>query len=76
MVTVTCAGRAVATHDRCWAAHQTITDPDHATSAETLRRAHEDSDQRSSSLVEATDVQVRALADYDTAFGLDDGQVA
>jgi hypothetical protein len=37
-----------------------------------LRRAHEDSDHRRSSLVEATDVQVRALADYDTAFGLDD----
>jgi transposase len=74
-VQVTHHGQLVADHARCWAAHQTITDPDHARSAETLRRAHEDSDRRSS-LVEATDVQVRALADYDTAFGLDDGQVA
>ena len=71
-VQVTHHGQLVADHPRCWAAHQTITDPDHATSAETLRRAHEDSDHRRSSLVEATDVRVRALADYDTAFGLDD----
>jgi hypothetical protein len=28
-VTVTCAGRVVASHPRCWAAHQTITDPEH-----------------------------------------------
>jgi hypothetical protein len=29
-VTVTCAGKVVARHLRCWAAHQSLTDPDHA----------------------------------------------
>ena len=28
-VTVTCAGKVVASHQRCWAKHQTVTDPAH-----------------------------------------------
>jgi hypothetical protein len=70
-VTVTCAGRVVATHDRCWAAHQTITDPEHAAAAEVLRRAHADTRARSAT-TDPVQVQVRRLEDYDAAFGLDD----
>jgi hypothetical protein len=38
-VTVTCGGRRVAGHPRCWAAHQSITDPGHAAAAAQLRQA-------------------------------------
>lgn len=38
---VTCEGRPVAEHARCWAARQTITDPAHRAAAELLRRDHQ-----------------------------------
>ena len=67
-VSVTCGGRLVARHQRSWAPHQTITDPDHATEAARLRRAH-------LSIVGArpTDpaVEQRELASYDEIFGVD-----
>jgi transposase len=66
-VSVTCDGRPVAVHQRCWAAHQTITDPAHRQAADDLRAARR--------LVAvpavATDVEHRALSDYDRMFGLD-----
>lgn len=37
-VTITCAGTVVGRHDRCWARHQTITDPTHR--AKALELAH------------------------------------
>ena len=67
-VLVTCAGRLVAAHQRCWARHQTISDPDHVEAAAVLRAAAR---QRPPKPVD-TDVQHRALTDYDRAFGLDD----
>ncbi len=76
-VTVTCDGRAVATHQRCWATAQTITDPDHVATARRLRQAI------LAPPIVASDGLLRDLADYDTAFGVDldtrveaDGQVA
>ena len=39
-VVVTCDGKVVADHPRSWAKHQSFTDPDHATAAAALRRAH------------------------------------
>ncbi len=76
-VTVTCDGRIVATHRRCWATAQTITDPDHVATARRLRQAIQ------APPVVAPDELLRDLADYDTAFGVDldtrvetDGQVA
>jgi hypothetical protein len=55
----------VARHARCWAAHQTITDPAHAAAAAQLRRA------RRLAAVPAlqTMVEQRSLADYDRVFG-------
>jgi transposase len=38
-VTVACDGRVVASHERCWARHQTITDPVHLAAAKALRTA-------------------------------------
>ena len=71
-VRVFAAGQLVADHDRCWAAHQTITDPAHAQAAVALRQ-QATSPQPS---VDPLAVEVRDLSAYDRAFGLDDGQVA
>jgi transposase len=38
-VRVTCDGRVVADHERCWAKHQTLTDPAHLETAQALRSA-------------------------------------
>jgi transposase len=64
-----CDGRLVADLQRCWARHQTISDPDHVTAARALRAEH-----RNAGHDEPTEVELRCLADYDTAFGLDQGE--
>jgi transposase len=65
-VTVACDGRLVADHDRVWARHQTITDPAHAAAARLLQR------DRITVMrpPREAEVQIRCLADYDTALGL------
>ena len=70
-VRVLCDGRVVADHERVWAKHQTISDPEHVAAAKLLRRER-------FSVVRPpvdTEVQIRSLADYDTALGID-GTVA
>jgi transposase len=64
-----CDGRVVADHERVWARHQTLTDPAHWAAAQALRR------QRLTIVRPPAepDVQIRCLADYDTALGLDGG---
>jgi transposase len=76
-VSVLLAGRSVAEHERCWARHQSITDPDHRAAADLLRTAHRAGHRPDRS----EPVEQRSLADYDTVFGLDqpdrvDGAVA
>jgi transposase len=66
-VEVTCDGRSVATHIRCWAAHQSITDPLHRDAATLLRAAH----RLAKTTPIRTEVEHRDLADYDRMFGLD-----
>jgi transposase len=68
-VRVFCDGRLAAGHQRAWAKHQTITDPEHLAAARTLRR------QRLGVVRPAADpeVEVRALADYDAALGTGGG---
>lgn len=66
-VRITAVGGAeVGHHQRCWAAHQTITDPDHAAAGAELRRSRR--------LVPVppadTEVAQRALSDYDRLLGL------
>jgi transposase len=71
-VRVWCEGQLVADHARCWARHQTISDPAHLQAAARLRQ------QRAalgaaSPRHDAEEVQLRLLTDYDAAFGLTDG---
>jgi transposase len=63
-----CDGRLVADHPRVWARHQSLTLPEHAAAAKSLR-------QDRIGLVRpvaAVEVETRRLNDYDTALGLDD----
>lgn len=75
-VRATCEGRLVAEHTRSWGRHLVVTDPEHQSKARALRasyqqiarqtgqratRAHRDGHQ----------VAIRALSDYDQAFGVD-----
>ena len=64
-------GRLVADHPRCWARHQTLNDPVHLRAAAQLRHQRAVLARHPS---DAEEVQLRCLADYDAAFGLDDGQ--
>lgn len=67
-VRVLCQGQQVADHERIWAWHQTVTDPEHLAAAKALRR-----DRITVIRPPAeTDVQIRSLADYDTALGTGD----
>jgi transposase len=71
-VRVMCDGKVVADHDRVWAWHQTISDPDHVAAAKSLRR------NRISVVRPAPEPEVeqRRLTDYDTALGLDSDSAA
>lgn len=68
-VRVTLDGRVVADHARVWARHMTVTDPAHAAIAGCLR------EQFGRPRTLDDQALTRDLADYDRAFGLDDGQV-
>ncbi|MBW0274422.1 transposase [Nocardia sp. MH4] len=67
-VRVFCEGRVVADHERIWAWHQTLSDPDHVEAAKMLRRS------RIGVLRPGVEPQVeqRCLTDYDTALGIID----
>jgi transposase len=73
-VQVFCDGKSVAEHERVWAWHQTITDPEHREAANMLRH------NRISALrpvIEPNDqvlVEQRCLSDYDAALGIDLGE--
>ena len=72
-ISVSLAGKVVARHERCWARHQTITDPAHRQAALAMAAAHRHvlaAGRRRQSSHE--DVQQRDLTAYDTAFGLTD----
>jgi len=68
-VTVTLGGRPVAAHERCWADHQTITDPQHQHAAAELRAQL--SARHRQPQPTGAQVEQRPLSDYDAAFGLD-----
>ena len=70
-VEVFCDGRLVARHARCWAKHQSITDPTHRQAAADLRTAA----RQAPAPAVTADVEHRRLSDYDRLFGLE-GEVA
>ena len=65
-------GAVVARHPRCWAKHQTITDPDHARTAKALRgefRHHLASQARQPAATgDLIEVEQRRLDTYDQMF--------
>lgn len=63
-------GRIVAEHRRCWANHQTITDPAHRVAAEAMRKTPKPA------ATPEHDVQERDLRAYDVAFGISGQEVA
>lgn len=72
-VTVFCDGKVLADHQRVWAWHQTITDPDHLEAARVLRRTRAGVLRRVREPAAELAVEQRVLADYDTALGIDLG---
>jgi transposase len=68
-VRAVCDGQEVADHQRCWAWHQSISDPGHLAAARAMRR------DRVTALRPAAEpeVQIRALSDYDAALGTGGG---
>jgi transposase len=70
-----CDGRLVADHGRCWARHQTLSDPAHLAAAAQLRHDRAVIGQAAHHRGQG-EVELRCLADYDAAFGLDTEGVA
>jgi transposase len=68
-VQVWCDGALVADHERVWAKHQTLSDPEHLVAAKLLRQGRADLVRP----IHDTQVETRNLTDYDTALGLDGG---
>ena len=73
-VRVFCEGKVVADHERVWAWHQTITDPEHRAAANMLRRNRIGALRPVPEPDNQINVEQRALADYDTALGIDLGE--
>jgi hypothetical protein len=69
-VTVTLAGKLLAEHARCWARHQSLTDPAHQQAAAALRTAGHHA------TPPGDEVGRWSLSDYDAVFGLTDERVA
>ncbi|KWW97535.1 transposase [Carbonactinospora thermoautotrophica] len=70
-VQATCDGVEVARHARCWARHQTITDPAHAEAAQAQREAHRLA--KTARVPALVEVEQRPLSTYDRIFGVIDG---
>jgi hypothetical protein len=68
-------GALVGEHPRCWARHQTVTDPEHRKAAEVMRRAYQD--QRRADRRDPSDgeVQQRDLSSYDQILGSGDDEI-
>jgi transposase len=68
-VKVFCEGKLVADHERIWAAHQTISDPEHVAAAALSRSRRVGAVRPTTGL----EVETRRLSDYDAALGVDGG---
>jgi len=73
-VRVFCDGKAVADHERVWASHQTITDPEHREAATMLHRNRIGALRPVREVDDKMVVEHRSLAAYDTALGIDRGE--
>ena len=59
----------MAEHDRVWAKHQTLHDPDHLAAARSQRRERLEVVRHTAD----TQVEIRQLTDYDALLGTDGG---
>lgn len=68
-----CDGQIVARHQRCWASHAVITDPEHQHTAAALRHRLADQRRRAARRhhLDGHPVALRALPDYDALFGVE-----
>ena len=66
---MTCEGRLVADHPRCWAARQTVTDPGHRDAAAVLRREYRHVTAAAGGRGGALEVEQRSLDVYDALTG-------
>jgi hypothetical protein len=73
-VRVFCDGKTVADHERVWAWHQTVTDPEHREAANMLRHDRIGAIRPTREHEEQVMVEQRCLADYDAALGIDLGE--
>lgn len=71
-VSVVDGSRLMACHARCWAHHQTLTDPEHAEAAAGMRQAVQAAATKRTPPA-AVEVQARDLTSYDRAFAVIDG---
>ncbi len=72
-VRVLCEGNVVADHERVWAWHQTLTDPEHLEAAKIMRRTRIGALRPVRQAVDELAVEQRPLSDYDSALGIDLG---
>lgn len=71
-VTVTCAGRTVAAHQRAWGSGATITDPAHVAAAAAMRRTHQAvATAGTTGTGRGGQVEVADLGVYDRLFGIE-----
>ena len=70
-VRVFCGGKVVADHERVWAWHQSITDPEHREAANMLRRNRIGALRPVREPGTQIAVEQRSLTDYDTALGVE-----
>lgn len=70
-VRVLCGGKTVADHERVWAWHQSLADPEHLAAAKALQRARAGVLRAVADTGTEVQVEQRALSDYDVALGLE-----
>jgi hypothetical protein len=73
-VRVFCDGKTVADHERVWAWHQTITDPEHREAANMLHHNRIGALRPVREHDEQVMVEQRCLSDYDAALGIEHRQ--
>jgi hypothetical protein len=66
-------GVTVTSHDRAWARHLTITDPDHVAQAAVLRRQFQTLCRHQRPQAHVAFVESASLSSYDDVFGVDIG---
>ncbi|WP_376738576.1 Mu transposase domain-containing protein [Streptomyces noursei] len=79
VIVLTADGEIVAEHSRCWARHQTLTDPEHAEAGERMRHQTHHHHHRHTGQIHAVgpgsmvEVEQRELGSYDRLFTVIDG---